>query len=136
MTYDTPQPPRDLVIKILSFTDLDTKRSLGISPGRLHIPLDLELNLDLLLTRFWSGGMYSNPTYLYSPYSDFSLVPMYTIVRLTKKANSYWRNPSYIVRTVDNEVVVYESQLQGVVRKPPLDRISEIYWSPHSGSSA
>lgn len=104
------QLPRHLMIKIISLTDLDTKRTLGVSPGRLTIPHDFQADLGSILLGFESAGLFPNHTYLWSPYEDhISVVPMYTIVRLTKKASSYERNPSYIVRTVDKEVVVWEN---------------------------
>ncbi len=115
MSCDMSQLPRELVIKILSFSDLDTKRKLGISPGRLQIPEELEFGLDTILRCLWNKGVYKPFTQLFSPSERPGFhVPMYTISYLPDLAHPREQNARYLVRTQHDTLVIYESVRLGL----------------------
>ncbi len=87
--------PRHLVIKIMSFSDLDTKRELNIPPGRLNVPRELQHEIHLSLVRQKEIPLthgFLNCVNLHSPskvLSDCSPVLVYTIATVTEIKQRY-----------------------------------------------
>ncbi len=112
MTCNTPSLPLHLIIKILSLAgheDLDTRRIVGIPPGRVKVSCELQLQIETAL----KGLQYAVVSYfyesenvpfivLYSPKSlaDISTArEMYTIfVAPSDQDGSHNKNIRYLVR--------------------------------------
>ncbi len=82
--------PRHLIIKILSFTELDTKRAMKIPPGRLNIPRDFQLDLSrrMVLKKVVAEPNAFRCVDIRRPRKDnYGLYkPMYRIIAISSKA--------------------------------------------------